>query len=567
MRQWLQRHRRLLLIALGVTLGIFVVAQLLYPGDRMAPFSQVEGLSVGGWLKKDAEWELDARSAKQPISIYFGKASKPHKTPKPSDIGLKVSHENQIADMSYPWYMRLIPTSILWQNLVQRPSAPTYARKQATLDAYIKASLGDSCDIKPKDASLVPKQDKLVVVPSADGGVCKQSDVNNALLAIKPVITKDSKIVISVDVVKPAITNDVASKLATNLNERIGSQVNMKVNGKDQAVPASEVLKWMVFAPKDAELTMTVSKDLAGAYFAKEVTPKVTVAAGVTKITTQDFAEIARVNGANGQTLDVDQTLASLSDFLTGKQNDVTAVPVAIGPRIEYVRSYTSTSNGIAALIAHYAQDHAGTFGVSFTELTGAGRSAVYNSGKSFTTASTYKLFVAYGTLKKAESGEWKWSDQISGGRDMAACFDDMIVKSDNACAEALLSRYGRSELTNAIHDLGLGSSGFGAGSPYTTSSDLGLFLTKLESSQLGISADSRSKLIGAMKRNIYAQGIPAGAKGEVADKVGFLNALLHDAAIVYSPTGTYVLVIMTDGSSWANIAELTRQIEALRTQ
>ena len=67
------------------------------------------------------------------------------------------------------------------------------------------------------------------------------------------------------------------------------------------------------------------------------------------------------------------------------------------------------------------------------------------------------------------------------------------------------------------------------------------------------------------MKRNVYRQGIPAGASGTVADKVGFLNGLLHDAAIVYSPKGTYVLVILTNGSSWANIAELTKKIEALR--
>jgi len=67
------------------------------------------------------------------------------------------------------------------------------------------------------------------------------------------------------------------------------------------------------------------------------------------------------------------------------------------------------------------------------------------------------------------------------------------------------------------------------------------------------------------MKRNVYRQGIPAGTSATVADKVGFLNALVHDAAIVYSSKGTYVLTIMTDGSSWANVAELTRKIEALR--
>ena len=58
---------------------------------------------------------------------------------------------------------------------------------------------------------------------------------------------------------------------------------------------------------------------------------------------------------------------------------------------------------------------------------------------------------------------------------------------------------------------------------------------------------------------------MPAGASGSVADKVGFLNGLLHDAAIVYSPKGDYALTVMSDGSSWANIAEITRKIEALR--
>jgi hypothetical protein len=91
--------------------------------------------------------------------------------------------------------------------------------------------------------------------------------------------------------------------------------------------------------------------------------------------------------------------------------------------------------------------------------------------------------------------------------------------------------------------------------------------MASLERGQLSISASSRSKLISALQRNIYRQGIPAGAKGGVADKVGFIDRLLHDTAIVYSPNGTYALTIMTDGSSWANIAQLTREIEALRIQ
>ena len=183
-------------------------------------------------------------------------------------------------------------------------------------------------------------------------------------------------------------------------------------------------------------------------------------------------------------------------------------------------------------------------------------------------TASTYKLFVAYSALKRVEAGTWSWNDvDIATGRNLAACFDDMIVKSDNACAEALLQKIGFRTITNEMRGLGLTNTSFLSGdSPTTTSGDLGIFLATLESGQM-FSAASKDRLLSAMKRNIFRQGIPSGASGVVANKVGFLNGLLHDASVVYSPSGTYVLAVMSDGSSWGAIADLNRQIEELRAK
>ena len=94
----------------------------------------------------------------------------------------------------------------------------------------------------------------------------------------------------------------------------------------------------------------------------------------------------------------------------------------------------------------------------------------------------------------------------------------------------------------------------------------LALALDRTRLRPQGVNGDARrDRLIGAMKRNIYRQGIPSGTSATVANKVGFLWNLLHDASIVYSPKGTYVLVILTDGSSWGNIAQLTRELEKLR--
>ena len=141
-----------------------------------------------------------------------------------------------------------------------------------------------------------------------------------------------------------------------------------------------------------------------------------------------------------------------------------------------------------------------------------------------------------------------------------------MIVLSDNPCAEALVKKIGYTPMHREVQALGLMNTSFIDAESYkTTAGDLSTFMASLEAGQLPISAESRSRFISALKRNVYRRGIPAGASGAVADKVGFLDALLHDAAIVYAPSGTYVLTILTDGSSWDKIAELTREIEKLR--
>ncbi len=90
--------------------------------------------------------------------------------------------------------------------------------------------------------------------------------------------------------------------------------------------------------------------------------------------------------------------------------------------------------------------------------------------------------------------------------------------------------------------------------------------LSLLYTGQILAQQTSRDRWIETMKGNVYVSGIPTGIPGAtVADKVGFMDGLLHDAAIIYSKKGDYVLIIMTNGSSWGNIAALAKEIEAAR--
>lgn len=96
----------------------------------------------------------------------------------------------------------------------------------------------------------------------------------------------------------------------------------------------------------------------------------------------------------------------------------------------------------------------------------------------------------------------------------------------------------------------------------YSCANDEALFLQKLETGQL-LTGGAKARLLDAMKRQVFRSGIPKGTGVVVADKVGFLEGYLHDAAVVYAPKGTYILTIMSKNSSWANIADAAQRIQA----
>ena len=565
-KQWYRRRNKALFVIGLVILGGFIVVQLFYPTDRLPLFASIDGLDVSGWKNKDAAWQLDHGMASQRIAVKLGDAKASYDKALPSDIGLKVENSSRLATRDYPWYLRLVPTSLLWYGFVQPDGQPRYETNKKAAKAYLNNKLGKSCDIPAKNATLTYKDDTLQLVSAINGGKCDESEALASLTAVRPRLDAPSTVTIPVKTVKPSVNDEQATKVKEQLLAVTRDGVILSVNGKDQTLKQADVLSWLTFTSKDDALRYDINQSKANAYLTKHVTPLVAKPAGQTVITTLDFTVMSQKLGATGQTLDLTKTLASIKAVLESKTSAAKTAIMSVSPKVVYQRTYTHTSLGISALITHYVADHPGTFGVSFQELAGQGRIAQYNGSRVFVTASTYKLFVAYGTLKRVDAGTWKWSDKnINGGRDLATCFDDMIVKSDNECAKAMLLKIGLSTLTNEIQALGLTGSSFMHTNIETTPNDLRSYLIMLQNGSLPISSASRSRLLDAMKRQVYRQGIPAGASGTVADKVGFLWALLHDAAIVYSPKGTYVLVVMTDKSSWANIADLTRKIESLR--
>jgi beta-lactamase class A len=199
-------------------------------------------------------------------------------------------------------------------------------------------------------------------------------------------------------------------------------------------------------------------------------------------------------------------------------------------------------------------------YGISMIKIDGP--SVNVNGTKQFESASTYKLYVAYSVLKAIENGQMSWSDNVAG-RTAEKCLEDMIVVSDNDCPVAFKTKLGGwSVIENQAHAIGISSRTSLTGPTLlTTANDLSFFLYRLQKGALLNSSDT-DRLLGLMKRQKYRDGIPAGTGLPVADKVGFVDDVIHDAGIVYSPKGTYVLVIMTT-STWSGIASAAKTINA----
>lgn len=558
-----EHWRRILLVGLGVFLVACVGVQLGYPWNKLPLYTVINGKDVSGWQKDDATWQLDKDYASQKVNIYFGESPKVYVKPLPKDIGLTIKSDTQVASASYPLWLRLVPTSLWWAHFVANPGEANYVRDAKTLGEYMAKALGGSCDVKAENASVKYNKGQLEVVPVINGGTCKIEDVKKTLSEIKPRFDNKS-VRIAMDVHPAKIQNASAEAFIKNLTART-TKVAMKTVDDEIYLPQDTLLSWLNFEAPDEGIKVSIDAAKAEEYLTKQVLPKVQVKPGTSQVATVDFDIVSRVTGSNGRTLDRDATVATLASYLNGNDVQVEAVTKVVPPGVVFNRTYTKSDEGLQALLEQFAQDHPGTFGVKYIELSGAKRNAGYNETRVFETASTYKLFVAFSALKRIDDGRFHWSDQVSGGRDLTKCFDDMIVKSDNACAEALLYKIGQAAITSEIQALGLKSSTFLKSYIQSTANDEAIFLGSLANGQLPLTQESQNTLISAMKRNIFRRGIPAGASGQVADKVGFLYALLHDAAIVYSPSGTYVLVIMTDGSSWGTIADLTRKIEEFR--
>lgn len=552
--RWFRGHRTLLkrtgLSIAGVAF-ISIVFQLAYPAGRVLPFVSAEKQNVGGKTVTAARELLDRRYAKARLTL---KTQDDTFTKSFEEIGIDPETWNTArAAAKYSFGERLVPFSSVF--IMMRRDTPMQASFDDDRLNYFAAEVQKNGFKPAVNATIAVSNGEVSLVPAKKSKEYSSKDISRAIRAaqFKPATelrlhpqTKDAE-----------RTDDEVKGVLSEAQKAVNTSLSLKLGTEDIKVDKATIGSWLDFTeePQTKKLLLVLKADVVKKYL-ESIQGKVYKAPGTTRIQIIDGREAGRTDGTPGQGVDADKTIAALNETLRKGQDKATVtVPIAqLPPKVIYDRQYSNGDAGLTALLNDLAKSG---YGLAVMQ---SGRSGNANGNKKFVAASTYKLFVAYAVFKEIEAGRMSWSETISG-KTASDCFDAMIYNSNNPCAKAFGDRIGWQNIENQMHALGLSNTEL---SPalYTTANDLALFLYRLQNGSLLAPADT-SRLLDVMKRQIYRSGIPAGTGLPVADKVGFIDSYLHDAAIVYGARGPYVMVIMTSGSSWGGLAEIAHQINA----
>ena len=226
--------------------------------------------------------------------------------------------------------------------------------------------------------------------------------------------------------------------------------------------------------------------------------------------------------------------------------------------------------------IQRMAEEHPGQVGVYLKDLE-RGWEWGYHADDLFASASLVKVPIMIAVFEKIQRGELYLSSNLAlrrrarmGGsgslkwkRDgttftVRRLLDTMIHESDNTAMRILLDEIGLGFVQGLLPQLGLVytevypdgltlASGYVRQENYTTAREMAAMLESIYRGQI-VDRFASELMLEIMKghrtRARLARSLPVG--WEIAHKTGLLRRACHDAAVIFSPYGDYILVILT---------------------
>lgn len=555
-----KKHHRILVWAVFFVVAGVIAAQLLYPPNRAVPLARFGGMSVG--------WRADTGLTKQ-ITENFADAKLKLVVPgstltEPArEAGATLRSDAMIASLTdYPFWQRFIPFSLLFH--LPNITSANVEYTDSVLQAF-SATASKKLSHPPTNARLSIKDGKLVATSDKAGVTIDAADVVKVVRSAQIPLSGTSTLHIPAAEKPAATTSADLSAVRREAEAALARPVVITINGQAFTPSRNVVATWLVIGQDSkGKPALTFDRTAVGDYL-DGLNKQVGTPAGQTNINLVDGKEKSRTTGKTGRAINQAPLLDSLSSWVVNGQGTAqeTGVLIDVAPSIIYNHQFTATQAGLQAYVDYITSTE--DVHIALQQLDGNGWSAYGRSSDSVVSASTYKLYVAQMLFSRIDSGQSHWSDKMQGTT-ARTCFDQMIVQSLNNCAQDWINQFGGGSALNSF----LYARGFGHATTFTDPTATHTSADDLMTALLGLykgtlyKGTNRGILLDDMGRQIYRNGIPAGSSGSVQDKVGFLWDYNHDAAIVHTAKGSYAVVIMTKGQSFAKIAAITRELEAI---
>lgn len=242
------------------------------------------------------------------------------------------------------------------------------------------------------------------------------------------------------------------------------------------------------------------------------------------------------------------------------------AAPAPVDPAAEARAAKQTQLDQLATAVETQVAQYQGSWSVYVEDLATGAQIAVNDHSQP--SASLIKLYVMLAVEERIAAGA------LADDAATESLMTQMITVSSNQATNSLVTKLGGGDAkagmaavnqtaaahgfsATAMNDLLHDSASYDPYLKMSSASDCGRFLAAAYRGQL-VSAQASARmvdrLLGQQRRSKIPAGLPAGTK--VANKTGETSGVENDAAIVYAPTGDYVLVVMSERG--ANAASKT---------
>lgn len=239
-----------------------------------------------------------------------------------------------------------------------------------------------------------------------------------------------------------------------------------------------------------------------------------------------------------------------------------------LGKPVSYKFIFRPKDSDLKNAIENILKDSDGRYGIYIKNFKSK-QTYVKNEHEKFEPASMYKVWVLGTVFTKIKERKIREDDSITAdvvtlnekfepaqedaelkegvlNFSIKSATEQMIVISHNYASYALIENVGKGEIQKFLEKYGFGESSFGTKFE-STASDLGKLFEKIYRGEI-IDAEYSQKMLDLLlrqqKNDRIPKYLPEGT--QVAHKTGELPNIRNDGGIVYSPSGDFVIIVLS---------------------